>query len=565
MEMRSLSLRGRATVPIENFDKNRFAKLAQLSLNQELTYSDLSILPRQLEKLTCVLEHPDPGTTKLLLPESLEALSMKVVIVTNPESVLNISHLSSLRNVDLVEKSTTRPINHVCKFPPSVRCLTMRYPAVVAADLAAMCPEIVEWNLNGKTHIYEQSFVSSLNFPATVKRMRLTTKLVTSAEKGSDMTTLQSLWERRAPMKIPESVTELHVEETLDKEILLDLNINPFPNLRVLCVDHPLGAHILGSLPSTLTKLSLPPRTFVLDDLRNLVNLDELTITSAKVDADLLAILPLSLRKLELSLCGLEKVHIKAPNLVSLNLSKNPSNVLDSGSFIIPDSVRELDISYCHISRISLRFPANLEVLNLSMNRIASINNLPVGLKRLDCSCNFLGSHDKVSSFPNGLQHLDLGKNCLKTLREVNLSNCRFLRSLNLNKNNISCIEPKYFPHSLKKLHLYENWVSWFADDFRDFPNLEEVDLRYNSAARFFYENRWCGSSLFGENIKRVYLAGNNLTDATMQTLFQLFSQGANFDLFDTMKNAPVPDHPEMERRTKVRRLNAFDTNWIRP
>ncbi|RCK54872.1 hypothetical protein Cantr_04728 [Candida viswanathii] len=376
--MRSLSLQGRATVPIEKFDKNRFAKLAQLSLNQELTYSDLSILPRQLKRLTCVLAHPDPGTTKLLLPESLEALRMKIVIGTNPESVFNISHLSSLRNVDLVEKSATRPINHVCKFQPSVRCLTMRYPAVVAADLAAMCPELVEWNLNGKTHTYEQSFVSSLNFPAAVQRMRLTTKLVTSAEKGSDMTALQRLWERRAPMKIPESVTELHVGETLDKEILLDLNINPLPNLRVLRVDCPLGAHILGGLPSTLIKLSLSPRTFVLGDLRNLVNLDELTITSAKVDADLLALLPLSLRKLELSLCGLGKVHIKGPRLVSLNLSKNPLYVLDSGSFIIPDRVRELDISYCHISRISVSLPANLEVLNLSMDRIASVTTFPL-------------------------------------------------------------------------------------------------------------------------------------------------------------------------------------------
>ena len=107
---------------------------------------------------------------------------------------------------------------------------------------------------------------------------------------------------------------------------------------------------------------------------------------------------------------------------------------------------------------------------------------------------------------------------------------------MDLDDNEISILVTTHLPLSLKKLSLNHNKISTLVNDFEQFQNLEELDLRDNHLHDYFDDLQRCGTFLFGENIQCVYLELNSLTIFSRKTLFDHLSQRKSFEELDIVK-----------------------------
>lgn len=150
----------------------------------------------------------------------------------------------------------------------------------------------------------------------------------------------------------------------------------------------------------------------------------------------------------------------------------------------------ELNIGLEHLS--SHRLPSKLKQLNLSDNRITSIDidafeNLP-HLEAINMQCNRITTLNDAATLSNltKLKHLILYRNKLSILKRDTFRGAANLQSIDVAGNEIESIEDGTFdlPH-LKEILMSENKLKALSDDmFRGATNLQNIDLQKNQLER---------------------------------------------------------------------------------
>ncbi len=138
-------------------------------------------------------------------------------------------------------------------------------------------------------------------------------------------------------------------------------------------------------------------------------------------------------------------------SLRQLDLSMNQIVEVDN----LPEKLQSLDLRNNQIPEIK-DLPQTLQTLFLGDNRISQVKNLPNGLQTLDLSLNQIV---ELKSLPNGLMSISAIGN--KISRLENLPNS--LQELYLSSNQIS--EIKNLPDGLHKLCLYRNPICNFPTE----------------------------------------------------------------------------------------------------
>ncbi|RCK60823.1 hypothetical protein Cantr_08079 [Candida viswanathii] len=552
----SLSMEDTYFFVFEQRHHNKFPNLALLFISRDFPYEDLQALPKQLKSLSCVVQQAQAGEVQFDLPPGLELLQIRYHTNNAPEYVVDISQLGRLRNLWLSDDCDVHRKSHIWKVPACLKSLLMKSGRMVDSDLATTCPQLLELHFRENwfdiyediipgyephdPNEYDGDFASSLKLPQTIRRLSIPSRLLPFVEvnTGSDTGSSEAL-------KIPSSVVELNIDDTVSTVVVLDFEKNPLPNLSVLAFGKRIWVAIVGSFPKTLTKLTLQPYgPCGFTELKSLTQLTNLVIRNPFEDRDFTYDLPRSLKRLELLEWNFRKIHIKAPNLVSLNLDASDFKVLDNDRFIIPNSVRELSLIGSEISRIDVNFPPNLQLLDLESNKLTSTDNLPCTLRRLNCSCNLLGKGDGGGSvFPTGLEYLEISHNMLTTrwLARLNLSKCMNLKSLHMDQNKFTIFNTSYLPESLKLLSMESSAIDVFDNDFRRFKKFEVLSLRCNDLFRYFGPSGRLTGFLFGENTKRLFVGNFYAWEKPAEKIFSELRNRPNFELIDVFGNM-VPE-----------------------
>lgn len=428
-----------------------------------MTLNELKCLPRQLISLKCIVESIEGGAITLDLPKKLEKLIIGLNVEADGEYMVDISYLTKAKDLSLSDNCLDNPLFHSWILPKNVEILTTNCRNIVSPDFATNCPHLVEWHLDPNRFSeycspderedggdrfrdgqpkYSQEYISSLVFPPTIKRLKVPIKLFTLCD-GLEAPELEVRALTMPGIKIPDTLTEFHIEYWSAGWILLNFDLNTL-NLNILSIEDGLMVRFVGELPSTLTKLSFfADERFNFDKLQYLERLTDLHIQTIDLESVFLYNRPYSLKKLDLLHCSLKQFHIRAPQLETLLLSGNIFEVLDSNHLIIPETVNELYLKDCNITRLEFVFPPRLQVLDLINNKPTRLNNLPQSLRRLDCQKNHIGRNNKVSVFPTELEYLNIRKNWndWNLFKTLNLSKCTKLKKLLPNKfqfNNIN-------------------------------------------------------------------------------------------------------------------------------
>lgn len=171
----------------------------------------------------------------------------------------------------------------------------------------------------------------------------------------------------------------------------------------------------------------------------------------------------------------------------TVNFTEIPSQIsgtLDNLQYL------ELNIGLEHLS--SHRLPSKLKQLNLSDNRITSIDidafQNATHLEEINMQFNRITALDDAHTFLGltKLKHLILYRNKLRVLKRDMFSGAANLQSIDVAGNEIECIEDGTFdlPH-LKEILMSENKLKALSDDiFRGASNLQNIDLQKNQLER---------------------------------------------------------------------------------
>lgn len=173
------------------------------------------------------------------------------------------------------------------------------------------------------------------------------------------------------------------------------------------------------------------------------------------------------------------------------------------------ERIIDLDLSANKIRRCECRFPSTLIILNLSSNRIQTIEqiNFPESLIKLYLASNYIQNIEHVR-FPTRLQLLDLSNNQINSIEHVefplkllklylshnlipNVVNVNFpdsLRYLYLNDNPIKDLEHACFPKELESLNLnhvpIKSLTSWMPNKLQVL-HIAQTDIEILENVRF--------------------------------------------------------------------------------
>lgn len=520
----SFSQLGKSNIRLNKLSSNWFPKLSSLTLIQEIDYKDLILIPRQLETLECTIGAVNENHVDLALPENLRKLRINTrTALQDIHCIFDISHLKKVQNLHLNDEHYRNPLNRIWNLPRNVKFLRTNRSDMVDIDLAKICPQLVEWQFDNETIDYDGIFIRKLIFPRSMKRLKIPNALLSWNDMASG--------DEGIVLNLPDSLTELNTTGQSFYPIILDFDQNPLPHLQVLIMNGGVSVSVKRSLPKSLRKLNWESMNiFDLNQLQYLDNLTELCISCSARLNDFSYILPLSLVKLELRGLNLKKIDIKASHLLSVTLFDIKLKQIDNRNLCLPNSIIKLHLMSCGIENIAIAFPPRLLFLDLSGNRIKSIDGHPCDFSELE--------NISPQTFPTSLTHLNLSHNKIDTqwIYDLNLRECKNLKSLDLDDNEISILVTTHLPLSLKKLSLNHNKISTLVNDFEQFQNLEELDLRDNHLHDYFDDLQRCGTFLFGENIQCVYLELNSLTIFSRKTLFDHLSQRKSFEELDIVK-----------------------------
>lgn len=152
---------------------------------------------------------------------------------------------------------------------------------------------------------------------------------------------------------------------------------------------------------------------------------------------------------------------------------------------IVPSGLEELIMYGNRVTEIkpNVKWPSNLQILDLNQNILEQANNFPYTLKKLSLYCNYIQDSFDWSLFPEELEYLNLARNNLKSnkLHSLNFQNFRRLREIDLSDNLLISIKPTIFPSgNLEFLNLRHNRIKKITGNFKGFEKLKEIDLRDN-------------------------------------------------------------------------------------
>ena len=94
--------------------------------------------------------------------------------------------------------------------------------------------------------------------------------------------------------------------------------------------------------------------------------------------------------------------------------------------------------------------------MSLSANDIYYVDNLPKNLRQLDLILTGLGSNNKASNFPEGLEKLDISGNAIdgEWLKRLNIKQLPNLKDLSIRDNQAILLDPRDLPPSLAVLDI---------------------------------------------------------------------------------------------------------------
>ncbi len=200
--------------------------------------------------------------------------------------------------------------------------------------------------------------------------------------------------------------------------------------------------------------------------------------------------------------------HFRWPaHLIILDLSYNKIESLEGLFF--PDNLLKLNLSHNHITDLgNLVFPNNMEKLDLSYNRISSVQSIsfPAACK-LDLSFNQI---EDISGaiFNEYTAKIDLSHNQITNLANVAWS--RMLSTLILSYNQISTLDDFIPPICLRYLNLSVNRIARL-NRVRLYHLLQYLDLSYNHITEL-------SNFIFPSELERISFEGNPIT--SMENLY---------------------------------------------
>lgn len=316
----------------------------------------------------------------------------------------------------------------------------------------------------------------------------------------------------------------------------------------------------LGPLPRNLRKLTMSGDILDFDYIRQFSYLSDLCIsflTCGSFDCEL----PDSLLTLTISGAKLRKINIRAKNLQYLDVEGNGITELNDDIFRIPNTVKEFKLSGRNIKWItpSFIFPSDLRQLAIQGTSLRTLPKLPLTIKRLFCSYNLLGKSPKPFYFPPDLEILDLHANEFTDdfdFSILNLSRCKQLKKLDLSySEGRDCriddcnytIKLSDFPKSLTSLSIKGWLANEVVGDFTYFPNLEEIDLRYNIAMTdiFHMKQGHIKYDYLPDTIKRIWISKLFFDNKQCDRFIQMVKNKPNFEFLVSDEFIVVDGHKE--------------------
>lgn len=325
------------------------------------------------------------------------------------------------------------------------------------------------------------------------------------------------------------------------------------PNIKALYLD--------GNNIETIEEGSLSPYSLEILDLREnnikvlvLLNLPKLTTLNLSfnklklLNESLLNGLP-SLKKLSVSMNGIThitNIFSRNKQLEELDLSRNNIDAIEEGAMKLKN-LKYLDLKDNKLKLLSkLNLPKllnlnlslnklkqlndsilngfpRLKMLNLSMNRIRHIGNVfndKSKLRKLDLSANNIEIIAEGSFNLPKLIDLDLGWNKIKFLNDTMLNGMRCLRSINLERNNISYVENIFSGmNDLVELNLSGNNIE--NENFTLFAKLDNLYQLFGYKFPLEMEN----TPNVPFNLKKISLDGNFVSDPDIFKHLSIFPQ----------------------------------------
>ncbi|RCK65090.1 hypothetical protein Cantr_00600 [Candida viswanathii] len=345
-----------------------------------------------------------------------------------------------------------KPLTDIPKLPPNLRFLTLDSADYFADQWNRVCPQLVELKFKRAHNITGLRVDETSKVPANVAHSEIPLYFLCPG-----LVDFFCSPRRRHKGTLPSGVRELTVigNENTGKEAVLDVDTDQCSNLERLCARNvellTIGVQNLRTL-TVLEIKNLP--LFDLHQLAYLHNLTDLVAGGDLHSESFSYILPNSLKNLRLAGCGLTRVFINAPNIVSLDLVQSNFEKVCKDRFIIPPGIKRLNLALSSIAEIAKDediFPNGLETLNLTRNSLRRITGLPSLLKKLDVGSNPCRSDSAV--FPTGLESLDVS-DCLHDnawLQNLNLASTN-IKDLDITGNQFSTLDLGTLPRTLVKL-----------------------------------------------------------------------------------------------------------------
>lgn len=201
-------------------------------------------------------------------------------------------------------------------------------------------------------------------------------------------------------------------------------------------------------------------------------------------------------------------IYQHAPNIVVLNLSKNPHIDVPLDFVAACTALRDLRLSFSAITHVApwAQHMSSLSELDLSRNRMATLDGAGLeamnGLRNLQVQNNRLASLPSRFSEMRALKFLNISNNNLDTIPNV-LPEIKSLVELDLSFNTISVVPPELGGLiNLERLTVVGNRIEALPEEISTMVHLKKLDVRRNAITGI--------SPAFGCPALEILRAGHN-------------------------------------------------------
>lgn len=568
--VKSLTVMATNPIDLKCISQMFFSRLTFLKVNQNLDSEELHLLPRNLKVFLGGILKTSLLQMKLEFPQTLEKLYLEVDCRDGDrdlECEFDIAHLINLNDARIEPPSdhsgliTRTSMPGFWKLPKNLKKLCISHNRMISGKLETVCTSLMELKIEERYAGDNKDFIQGLSIPESVKVLSIPYFFLSYKKELVSLDYLKDHPQLRNRVKFPDGLIKLTItgHNDIRRTMVLDFHVNKLPKLEELSLLFPGHVNVFGKFPKTIKKFiqhnypcfsigtMMSVKTFDMNKFKEMESLTEIKLENVYKRNKCHYKVPASLRRFSYLESELTRVHIDAPKLEYLNLSKNKFYHPDNVKFVLPDNLKQLILQKCSIFEFSPALPENLHYLDLTDNKLRAIENLPENLKELKCESNRLGESDSVSTFPTGLVRLNLRNNrdlTGKHIETLNLSQCHNLRFLDLSGAKLEKLNLDSLPGGLQKINLSSCQLSSLDGSFLRFQALEELYLSLNELGGYFHNAFKNYGSLFGSNIKIVNVSGNRLQPIEVKLLQNELSTKPSFKnlIFDRdLAKQPVP------------------------